>query len=128
MAYGNYYPASYYPTQQYFQQPQQPTQPASSGTITWVQGEAAAKAFPVGTGQSVLLMDSEDSIFYIKATDQSGMPQPLRVFDYKERTGPHQEAGVAREAPGEYVTRKEFETFQSDIRKAIKDISMEGEG
>jgi hypothetical protein len=45
-----------------------------------------AKAYPVTAGNSVLLMDSEESVFYIKTTDQSGMPQPLRVYDYKERT------------------------------------------
>lgn len=135
MAYGSYYPTSYYPNQYFgnIQPAQQQNQPAASGNITWVQGEAAAKSFPVGSGQSVLLMDSEDSTFYIKSTDQSGMPQPLRVFDYKERTGQHQESAIARETSGDFVTRSEFEAFQNDIRKTIKDIRkpeayQEGEG
>ena len=32
-----------------------------------------------------MLMDSESNTFYIKSSDQSGMPMPLRIFDYAER-------------------------------------------
>ena len=66
-------------------QPQMQPQPQSS--ITWVQGEEGAKAFLVAAGNSVLLMDSEAPVFYIKSTDTSGMPMPLRVFDFVERGG-----------------------------------------
>ena len=60
---------------------QQPTAQATP-SIIWVQGEEGAKAYMVAAGNSVLLMDSENSAFYIKSTDASGMPLPLRVFDY----------------------------------------------
>lgn len=56
-----------------------------SGPI-WVQGEAAAKSYPVAPGNTVLLMDSEQSRFFMKTTDQSGMPMPLRIFEFKEVT------------------------------------------
>jgi hypothetical protein len=72
-----------------YQQPMmgQATQPTQgTPSIIWVQGEEGAKAYMVAAGNSVLLMDSENSAFYIKSTDASGMPLPLRVFDYKERT------------------------------------------
>lgn len=84
MAFNNYFPAynPYMPTLP--QMPQQQPQAQSNGII-WVQGEAGAKAHPVGAGQSALLMDSENNVFYIKSTDISGMPQKLRVFDYTER-------------------------------------------
>lgn len=101
---------------------QQPTQ--QSGVI-WVQGEEGAKAYMVAAGNSVLLLDSENSAFYIKSTDQSGMPLPLRVFDYTERTQPTKAAPTAQAAPAvEYVTRAEFEaaierlTPQRRTRKA----------
>lgn len=82
-----------------------------SNGITWVQGEAAAKAFPVGSGQSVLLMDSEDSVMYIKSTDQSGMPQPLRIFDYTER------GNKAIPDEVDYISRKEFEEFKKSLER-----------
>lgn len=87
-AYNSYFPtgyAGYNPYQMQYQQPMQAAQPAQSG-IQWVQGETGAKAYNVGAGQSVLLMDSESNVFYIKSTDNSGMPLPLRTFDYTERT------------------------------------------
>lgn len=131
MAYNNYFP-QYYPNQMpVMQTPQQipvgqPTMPqnapqASANGITWVQGEASAKSFPVGAGQSVLLMDSEESVFYIKSTDQSGMPQPLRIFDYVERNAQHSEAGIAKKND-DYVSRKEFEEFREDVKRTMRGI------
>ena len=73
------------PMQQPMQMPQPAPQPQSNG-IVWVQGESAAKSFPVAPNTTVMLLDSEASVFYLKTSDASGMPLPLRVFDYKERT------------------------------------------
>lgn len=93
-----------------------PQQAAQSSPIIWVQGEEGAKGYLVAAGNSVLLMDSEKSTFYIKATDTSGMPQPLRTFDYVERTSAQKQptqAGCA--APMEYVTRAEFDELKAQI-------------
>ena len=49
------------------------TQPQQANGINWVQGEAGAKSFSIAPGQSVLLMDSESNVFYIKSTDPSGL-------------------------------------------------------
>lgn len=90
---------------------QQPTAQMAPATpsIIWVQGEEGAKAYMVAAGNSVLLMDSENSAFYIKSTDASGMPLPLRVFDYKERTtAAKMPPQTAQQPGGEYVTREEF--------------------
>ena len=83
--------------------------------IIWVQGEAGAKSYLVGAGQSVLLMDSESSSFYIKSTDISGMPMPLRVFDYTERkNGAQTQSGVSM---SEYVTRDELNKRLAEIKE-----------
>ena len=107
-----YYYNNYNPT---YQQPTVgvPTNTPSSG-IVWVQGEAGAKSYLVGAGQSVLLMDAEGSCFYIKSTDASGMPMPLRVFDYKERT---QSTSASPIAGTEYVTREEFNEFKKSLKE-----------
>lgn len=100
---------NYYPYQPY-----QPTvnQPSTNSGIVWVQGLEGAKAYPVGAGNNVLLMDSESSVFYIKSTDQSGMPMPLRVFDYTERN-----THTTQIPDNDYVTREEFEKKLSEITK-----------
>jgi len=126
MAYGSYYPQNYFPqyygNQQIPQNATQATQSAPqnlSSNFIWVQGESAAKAYPVVSGQSVLLMDSENSVFYIKSTDQSGMPQPLRVFEYSEKKSPNNQPKSSEKAipTDEFVSRKEFEAFREDIKR-----------
>ena len=121
-----YNPYQYYqpvyqgiPQMQQYQMPQpqpqpQPQQQSSAGII-WVQGEEGAKAYMVAPGNSVLLMDSENSAFYIKSTDQSGMPLPLRVFDYNERTGDRQSTQAILSQDDTYVTRKEFDALAARI-------------
>lgn len=100
---------------QYQQQIAQPAQQNNNGII-WVQGEEGAKGYLVAAGNSVMLMDSENSTFYIKSTDASGMPLPLRVFDYTERTAASKTTSAAQQMAGmEYVTRQEFDALQAKI-------------
>lgn len=96
MPYNSFFP-SYY-------QPVQMPQSQNSG-IVWVQGVEGAKAYPVASGNSVLLMDSEESVFYVKSSDVSGMPLPLRVFDYVER----KDDKAPEVDLSAYVTKKELE-------------------
>ena len=75
-----------YPWNNYMNQPYAQPQPQiQTNGINWVQGEAGAKSYAIASGQSVLLMDSENNVFYIKSSDVSGMPMQLRIFDFKER-------------------------------------------
>lgn len=102
--------------------PQNTPQAQSNGNaIMWVQGEAGAKAYPVAPNTSVLLMDSEESVFYIKATDASGMPQPLRIFDYTERTPQNAHRAVATPQV-DVVTREEFERLKDDVMRLTKGV------
>lgn len=99
--------------------PQVQNSQQTNAGIIWVQGEAGAKAFPVQPGNSVLLMDSESECFYIKTTDASGVPLPLRTFAYNEivQTQPVPQSQSEEPAP-EYVTRAEF----NEIKQLLEDI------
>lgn len=131
---GGYYGGAYGYGQPYAQSaapqmPQMAPQPQSSG-LTWVQGEAGAKSWPVAPGQSVMLMDSESTRFYIKTADASGMPLPLRVFDYQEITqGTSVTVPAAAQEPqshrGEYVSREEFEAFRAQILGSARVVKEE---
>lgn len=106
--------------------PQQQPTAQQTAPIIWVQGEEGAKAYMVAAGNSVLLMDSENSTFYIKSTDASGMPQTLRVFDYSERTASQkQPTHTAQKPKEEYVTRQEFNalTARFDALTADKPLT-----
>lgn len=128
MAYNNGFPINYqqmYPQYNYI--PQQPviqTQPMTNDNgIIWVQGEAGAKSWAVAPGKSVMLMDSENSVFYIKTTDNSGIPLPLRIFDYTERTQQDIAPAEAVQATNpQYVTKDELKEILSGFvtRKEIE--------
>jgi len=122
MAINNYgypmqYPSMYqpqYPIQQTISNtPVNVNQQQNNAGIVWVQGEAGAKAYPVGPGGSALLMDSERDCFYIKSTDASGVPMPLRTFTYTEVIQTQQ----MKQPESNYVTRDEFE----ELRRMIQD-------
>jgi len=123
MAYYNgNYPATY---NQLYQQPQFYQQPASfppfqqqNGGIIFVQGEAAAKSYPLAPGQRVLLMDSEAYRFYIKAVDANGVPLPLQTFDYTEAGAKSAATEEKKEESidlSEYVKRDEFEALKQIV-------------
>ena len=121
----NTYQQSYQQNVQNYQQPsynyqqsympgQSPLMNPSSGII-WVQGEVGARAYPVGAGNSVLLMDSEDKYFYIKSADMSGMPK-LHKYYYSE---------VVDELPA--LTQQSFdgEREHTDLNKTIEAMKAE---
>lgn len=128
-----YFPATYQPIYpQYAQnQPVQAFQPqtvvntqaqaqaqqSANNGLTWVQGIEGAKAHVTAPGVPALLMDSESERFFIKTTDASGMPMPLRIFEYKEITDTP--AKTVPDMSG-YVTRDEFEQFKQSFGKAVK--------
>lgn len=129
MAYNYGFPATYNPMPPYYQPPLMQTQQTQTPTqqqqtavptdvgIIWVQGEAAAKSYPVARGNRVLLMDSEKPVFYLKETDVNGVPTPLKSFDYKEHvietstganTAPEVDLSV-------FVRKDDFDALQTKI-------------
>lgn len=105
------------PAQQIQQAQQMMQQPAQQGPgYNWVQGYEGAKAYLVAPGQSVLLMDSEGQSFYIKSADASGMPMPLRIFDYTERVQQPAQAQSQNVPPEEvFATREELAELSKRI-------------
>lgn len=101
-----------------------PTQAQNAPTtqnngLIWVQGETGAKSYMIAPNSTVLLMDSEAQKFYLKSTDASGMPLPLRTFTYAETQQNTPEAPKAD--MDKYITRDEFE-------RKIAEITQKKEG
>lgn len=104
--------------------PAVPQMNTQNNGLNWVQGENGAKSWLIGKGETALLMDSENDVFYIKSTDMSGMPLPLRVFDYKERTTTQkaQESSLCV-TNDNFITRTEFDELRAkydELEKQIK--------
>lgn len=128
MAYNNYFPTGYQP---YYQnnayQAQQSIMPAQQSGIIWVQGEAAAKSYPVAPNTSVALWDSEANTIYIKSADASGMPS-MKIVDYTMRNNEPTRTQITPQ--NDFVTkddllpiRKELDALKAKLeRKEKKDV------
>ena len=108
---------------QYQPVPQPMAAPTNNQGILWVQGETGAKSYLVAPGSCVLLMDSEAERFYIKSTDVSGMPQPLRVFEYHEINGRLPQKQPEAVMNDIYVTRKEYQDLFDKYNEILDKIN-----
>ena len=95
--------------------------------LIWVQGESGAKSYMVAPNSTVMLMDSESQRFYLKSTDASGMPQPLRIFEYSEKpqNAPNKPSGSESIDYSSFATKAEFEAFRNEIDGILKNIHRE---
>lgn len=83
-----------------------------TSNMVYVQGEAGAKGYPVANGYTMLLMDSEEPKFFIKQTDQMGMPT-MKAYRFEEIVEPEPEKI-------EYITKADFEEFKKEIKDILQ--------
>lgn len=113
--------------------PQSQPQQINQGLL-WVQGETGAKSYLVAPNSTVLLMDSENSRFYLKSADGAGMPN-MRIFEYKEITNTPQNVlqgqySNEKELNDKYVTREEYDGLKRQyeaIMERLDSISNNAE-
>lgn len=89
--------------------------PTKRGVIT-VAGISEARSFNLNPGESVVLIDANDDIFYIKECDEIGK-STTRSFMYEE-IEPEETSGA--------VTKKEFDKLSGDVKKLtdmVKEIA-----
>lgn len=80
--------------------------------VRFIQGGSnSAKAYPVMPGKTVLLMDSEESKFFLKTMETNGVPKPLREFKYEEVFNTGNDIPIAKEVTPDYVTKEDFNAF-----------------
>lgn len=116
MAYNNYYPTAYQPMYQPNAYPTQvnvgSNQTNTQNPLIWVQGEAAAKSYPIAPNTSVPLFDSEANVIYIKSADMSGMPS-IKILDYTVRENAPQKADI--QPVGDFATKDDLLSIQKEI-------------
>lgn len=106
--YNNGFPMNY--QQMYYPQQTQPSQPQTS--IIWVQGEAAAKSYPVAPNTSIPLWDSEANVIYVKSADASGMPS-MRVIEYTFRDSPTRSPEISSQTG--FATKDDISHLEEEI-------------
>lgn len=107
------------PFQQQMNAPQTPMQQPvqqPNGAI-WVQGEAGAKSYLVGAGNTVILWDSEKlnsekPVIYIKTADNQGVPS-MQAFELTPLNA------NAAQSNAEYITREEFDAIKEQVNELV---------
>lgn len=115
MAYNNYFPmGGYQPYQPYqpYQAQQITTPPTIRADIVQVGNRAEAMNFPVGAGQTQMMIAKDDSAIYIKSAFANGQ---ANLEEYIKK--PHE----VEKPSQDYVTREEFERRIAELmqRKAV---------
>ena len=101
-------------------------QPQQSNGLIWVQGETGAKSYLVAPNTTVMLMDSETQRFYLKSSDASGMPLPLRIFEYAEimaQNAPVTPSVAQTVDTSAFATKAELEAFRAEIDGILKNAA-----
>ena len=107
-SFGNYTP---YPQPNY----SRPVQPQN--TYAFVNGLEGAKSYIVPANQTVLLMDSEQPVCYMKTANALGQGS-LRYFKLTEVSETDVRTPITPAPPkGGYVTKEEFEELVHRIEK-----------
>ena len=104
-----YYTNPYAGTNTY---PSHSVNPIPQNTFAWIQGEESARSYPVAPGNTVVLIDSDKPVMYMKTTDFSGKPQPMQIryLVSKEEYEKIQNGGNSPNSD-EYVTKETFEKY-----------------
>lgn len=101
--------------------------------IVWVDGEVGAKAYQLPAGWPVNapmpLWDTNDTVIYLKSTNQMGMPNPLQKVHYTMEDAPAKQQSFAAPALPDrdmsiYATKDDLERMKEDLKHAI--TSMQG--
>lgn len=85
-------------------------------TFVWVQGEEAARNYPVAAGNTIVLIDSDKPIMYMKTSDLSGKPQQMQIryLVTKEDYEKIQNESNLLQNEDKYVTKEAFEKYVSE--------------
>lgn len=120
--YQNYpqYPSYQQPIQQNIQQPmQQPQQ-----ILAWVQSEEEAIKFPLNAGQSLFLMNQNDSYLYMKSVDQLGKTTFIKKRLVDESDNQDNKVDLT-----DYIRREEIDALidnkiQKEVERRVSQISF----
>lgn len=93
-----------------------PQQNYGSLMTVFVQGEAGANAYPVASGNTVMLMDFESGKFWIKS-NVNGIPQRLRSFSFSEEI-----QGQTQAQSTNAVSREEFNKLAENVNKLLAEL------
>ena len=97
----------------------------NSVITVFVTSEMAAQCYPVGAGNTVLLIDFDHKMFWIKSTDTNGVPMPMRTFDFTEKLAEQPTEANTQDGTSNGVSRDEFNELKSmfgELKNTIEEV------
>ena len=82
--------------------------------IVTVQGEQGASMYPVAPNNTAFLFDFNQKKFWIKATDNNGLPARFSAFEFKEILQP--------QGGNNFVLRNEFDEWKKSTDAQLQQI------
>lgn len=95
----------------------QPTQPHN--TYAFVNGIEGAKSYPMQPNQTVMLMDSDNPIAYMKTSNAMGQAT-LKYFKLVETNESELRGQMSAKTEKEYVLRTDFNILSTKVDEILK--------
>ena len=106
-----------YSRMDYAPQPVAPVmQQAPPQGVRWVDGEDAARTYPIPYNSTALLMDRESPVLYVKTVDHMGRITEFEIYDLINRA-------PKKETQGDFVTKDDLDKLMSEMNKRFDEIS-----
>ena len=93
-------------------------QPRSQG-ITWVNGEEAARTYPIPYNSTMMLMDSESPVLYVKTVDSIGRITDFEVYDLINRAPKKEQVSINTD---DFVKKADLDKMLASINKRFDDV------
>ena len=105
---------------QFAQTYQQPMQTQPINDMIFVLNENEASAYPVAPNNSVVLLDKNNTTFYIKMANAQGVPS-MQIYDFKERVQTHENAPKTHECTcgDKYATKEQLNALEGKINDIL---------
>ena len=98
------------------QQPQQQQRQMNNISVAFIRGgDKAADDYLMAPNQTIVLIDNESGLVYIKETNGSGMPVSNRKFKEEKQAS-------LQQIQADFVTREEFEKRIAELKNVSKSI------
>lgn len=100
-------------------QQMQSMQGFSGSNIISVTGIEGARAFNIAPNSSVLLLDGENPVLYLKTSDSIGM-QKITMYRLTEEQGTCSQSNIIKDGTSiEYVTKDDFNALQARVQELV---------
>ena len=116
--FGNPYLPQLQNMQSQLAQLQSNAQPQQQGhQIQTVKGIAGARAFAIPPSSGVILMDTDDSVFYLKSTDANGL-ETVKAYEFTEKETDTPELNADK-----FVLKSDFDKLAEKVDEFMKSIT-----